>query len=92
MKIKPEHLEHMKSAIEQLLVNSGGAEYVVQRYESGQFPRADVVKDLQKRFCFDLLYSAGLTSFVCGTIYSYANDNHLYTALKSICPKVERKY
>ena len=92
MKIKKEHLEHMQTEIDKLLANSGGADWVVSRYELGQFPNSEKVIDLQERFCFDLMYAAGLTKYVCDTVYSYANDNHLYTALKNICPKVVRKY
>lgn len=92
MKVKKEHLEHMKTEIDKLLANSGGAGFVVSRYESGKFPNSEKVNDLQKRFCFDLMYSAGLTKFICDNIYPYANDSHIFTALKAICPKVNRKY
>lgn len=89
MKIKPEHFEYMKAKIDKVL-----AKYpdLPAQYERGDFPRSDKVKDLQKRFCFDVFHGAGLTSWACENIYPYANDNHVYTALKAILPKVENKY
>lgn len=91
MKIKPEHLQYMKAEIDATLATHG-ADALVTAYSNGEFHNADKVKDLQKRFCFDLLYGAGLASWVCDNVYSYANDDHLFTALKAICPKVERLY
>ena len=88
-KITPEHQEKIKTEISMIL-----AKYpdIQNTYEQGKFARADKVKDLQRRFCFDLLFATGLNSWICDNIYSYANDAHLYSFLKSICPKVERKY
>lgn len=91
MKIKPEHLQYMKAEIDATLAIYG-ADALVTAYSNGEFHNADKVKDLQKRFCFDLLYCAGLVSWVCDNVYSYADDDHLFTALKAICPKVERLY
>lgn len=89
MKIKPEHFEHMKREIDRVLAKYPN---VVDAYERGNFPRAERVKDLQKRFCWDLLYSAGLLPFIVEHVYPYANDEHIYTALLRICPVVNRKY
>lgn len=89
MKIKTEHFEHMKREIDRVLAAYPG---VVDAYEQGNFPRADAVKDLQKRFCFDLLYSASLLPFIVEHVYPYANDEHIYTALLRICPTLNRKY
>ena len=89
MKITKEHVAIMEIAINEVLAKYPN---LVTEYENGNFPRADKVKDLQKRFCFDLMFGAGLNSFVCDTISPYANGTHLFTALKSICPKVTRKY
>ena len=89
MKIKPEHLEHMRQAIDETLATHNPNGELVRFYESGKLPRANKVQDLQKRFCFDVMYGAGLTPFVCRTLYSYLNDDQLYTALKTLCPKVE---
>ena len=61
-------------------------------YETGNFPRSDRVKDLQKRFCFDMWNASGGTQYACDTLYDYLNDDHIYTALKHICPQVTKRY
>jgi len=92
MKITKEHYATMANAIGETIARNGGEDTLVARYNAGDFPRADRTRDLQKRFCFDLLYSSGLGSFVCDTIYAYANDDHIYTALRRICPTVNRNF
>ena len=45
------------------------------------------VKDQSRRLCFDVLYATDLKdrqSVVIESIYVYANDDHLYTAVKHI--------
>lgn len=92
MKITSEHFLHMKSAIDQVLAIHNADGQLVRAYETGNFPLADRVQDLQKRFCFDLFYLAGLTTFACDNLYSYVDDTHIFTALKQICPAVVRAY
>ena len=91
MKITQTHYSYMKNKIDSFL-NEKGLQFVVSTYEGGHFNRASAVKDLQKRFCFDLLYNVVGTAWVCDNLYSYMNDDHIYTALKRICPKVTKKY
>ena len=92
MKIKKEHFDKLQSSINEILSKYNDQGQLVAEYESGSFPRSEKTKDLQRRFCFDLLYGAGLNKFVCENLYSYMNDDHLYTALKSIVPTIQRKY
>ena len=92
MKIKTEHYRYLKQEIDSSLALHNSKGGLVKNYEEGEFPRSNKTKDLQKRFCFDLLFGAGLCKWVCDNLYSYLNDEHIYTALKSICPKVSRKY
>ena len=40
------------------------------------------VKDLDKRFRWDLCYAAGLSGWLCDEVYKYANDTHVDTALR----------
>ena len=89
MKITQDHFDFLKSEIEKTL-----AKYpdLVEEYESGDFPRSDKVQDLQKRFCFDVLYGSGLSRWVSDNLSSYLTDDHIFTALKKICPVVVRKY
>ena len=89
MKIKQEHLEHLKTEINKTLEKYPN---LVEEYETGKFARSGKVKDLQRRFCFDLSHGSGLNQFICDTLYEYMNDDHLYTALKSIYPKVTKRY
>lgn len=92
MKMKTEHFDILKNEITDILKFNPE---IVSDYENGLFPRSDNVKDLQKRFCFDLWYAAMgrlRTNFEVSDLYSYLNDDHIYTALKKICPTVVRKY
>lgn len=89
MKILEDHLDHLRGKIVGFLKSNPD---FVKRYETGDFARADKVKDLQKRFCFDVMYCSGLTPFIADTLYTYMDDTHVYTALKCVCPKVTRKY
>ncbi len=92
MKIKQEHLDHLKKTIGETVAKYNSNGKLVKAYQSGDFHNSDKTKDLQKRFCFDLLHGSGLTKWVCQTLYPYMDDSHLYTALKSVCPIVQRNY
>jgi len=90
MKIKPKHFEHIKTEIDAVLLKYNQDDRLVEEYRQGLYPRADKTKDVQRRFCFDVMYGAGLSGFVCDKLYPYLNDDHIYTALKAICPAIER--
>lgn len=92
MKIKKEHFDHLQTSINQVLAQYNNKGQLVAEYEQGLFPRSEKTKDLQKRFCFDLLYGAGLNKFVCDELYAYLHDDHIYTALKAITPTLTRKF
>lgn len=89
MKVKPEHVAIIKAEIDKVLALHNSKGELVADYQTGNFCRSKAVKDLQKRFCFDLLFATGLNSWLSNTVYTYANDEHLYTVLKSICPVLE---
>lgn len=96
MKIKALDFEKLKQCIETTL-NHYGKDKLVKQYQSGQFVNSNKVNDLQMRFCFDILHLtsrdiAGFRDFINKTLYEYMNDDHLYTALKLICPKITRQY
>jgi hypothetical protein len=91
MKMNQLHFDYIKSEIE-LTLEKHGKELLVTAYEQGRFPRSENTRDLQLRFCFDLLYGAGLCQYMSDKVYPYLNDDHVYTALKKICPTVTRKY
>lgn len=89
MKIQTEHFNYMKTKIEQYL-----AKYptIVNEYETGQFEHAERVHNLQTRFNNDLAFSAGLTRFICDNLYPYLEDSHIKTALKKICPPIQKRF
>lgn len=89
MKMKKEHFDHLQKTITKFL-DEQGKSHVITMYETGNFPRSERVKNLQKRFCFDLLDHSGLTQYVCTHLYPYLNDDHIYTALKTICPEITK--
>jgi|GEM_PF-1078760 len=92
MKMSPSAFAHVKAEIEKLLAEHNANNALVERYERGDFPRAECVKNLQMRFCFDLFYAAKLSKYASDVLYPAGlNDDHIYTALKAICPKVEDK-
>lgn len=84
MKITQEHYKHMESCITQSFsrewVNTYSME-VLKAYEKAGKTRDQV----NKRVRHDLVYNTiGLTKWICDTIYKYADDSHLDTALKQI--------
>jgi GH24 family phage-related lysozyme (muramidase) len=89
MKIKQEHFDHIKLAIDATLAIHNQNNKLAEEYEQGLFPRAELTKDVQRRFCWDVMYGAGLSKFASDTLYSYLNDDHIYTALKAICPTLK---
>ena len=91
MKIKPEHRDHIHNTIKAHL-DRLDMPAIIEAYETGNFPRSNVTSDLQLRFNWDCLHGAGLTPYVCSTIYPYANDDHINTVLKQVCPELTRRY
>jgi len=90
MRVTPGHFDALQKAITDMM-ELYGADKIISEYEQGHIARASKVKDLQKRFCFDMLYASNIPELV-DEIYDYANNDHIYTALKRICPKVIRNY
>lgn len=87
LKITAAHQEHMKAAILKMATPDR-----IARYEKGEFVNSDKVNDFQKRFNFDLMSDAIPCKWICDNIYAYANDDHLESFLKTICPTVTRKF
>jgi hypothetical protein len=46
-------------------------------------------RDVEKRLRWDLSFKAGLTPWVCSTLYSYCDDVHVDTALRAIVREIE---
>ena len=82
MKIKPEHLARLKDLIEPLDTETRRTQYL-----KGDFHNADKVKDLNKRYRWDLYWEATAGTHhneLRNQMYVYMNDDHIDTALKSI--------
>ena len=71
MKIKPEHIEHMRAALKQWDTDFHRSRYVSAGLST-------------KRFQWDAVRAAGLIPWICSTVYTYANDDHIQTALNRI--------
>lgn len=76
MKILPTHLAHIRAAMAPLTCKA-----IAHRETLKTDPR---VGDLEKRLRWDWLYAAVPSKWVCETIYPYADDTHLDTALRRI--------
>ena len=80
LKIKSEHFNALKTAIEETLKANPEAE---SKYKSAGLPA--------KRFRWDIMYAssvAGISgnSWVCCNLYSYMNDDNIDSALRAIIP------
>lgn len=77
MKITPEHRAVIKDCIRAYVdKHSLTLGEIVDVYEMQEMS--------ERRMCFDLIYAAGLTKWVCFTVYQYANDDHLYSVVRRI--------
>ena len=75
MKIKAEHYEYMKRAIEAATFDKPVVELEGRYRARGLTP---------KRFRWDCSHAARLTTWMCDNLYSYLNDTHIDTALRAI--------
>jgi hypothetical protein len=71
MKIKPEHLAHLRDAVAQ-----HDTEFHRSRYAAAGLTTM--------RYQWDLVRHAGLMPWLCDTLYQYLNDTHIQTALNRI--------
>lgn len=83
MKIKPEHLDHMRKAIRTVYLER--APFMTRKF----YEDYKLGKDHAKRHRWDLLHSAGLTGWICDVLYQYVNDDHIDTALKTLVRELE---
>lgn len=76
LKIKPEHYEHLRAAVAALDTPQARAKYAAAGLTT-------------KRYQWDLTYAAGLTTWVCDTLYKYLDDSHIQSALNRIVPPLQ---
>ena len=83
MKVTPEHLDTLRTAIEPFDTDERR-----ERYRALDFPRADRVQDLNKRYRWDLFNEADRASgrpHLTTTMYvANYTDAHIDTALRAI--------
>ena len=95
MKMKTEHYNDLSQAIQER-INEDQTPSIITLYETGQFPRSDRVKDLNKRFRWDLFWFVMKRRSNSITIefdnLKYLNDIHIDTALRKIVPQIIRQY
>lgn len=84
MKIKPEHYDVLRLAIER---NKENIEPHRRYLLSPENPRP--CKDVEKRLRWDLIYAAKLAPWIRAEISPYANDDHIDAALRKIMAEVE---
>jgi hypothetical protein len=96
MKIKYAHLQHLDREIFKgmyaAIDRTDGFETVqdiIDMYERRDIPRAESVRDINKRFRWDMFRLGGLTSWTCDTLYPYLNDDHIDTALRHVFRGIE---
>lgn len=78
MKFLPEHLTALAE-----LVRPFDTEPTRERYRRRDFPRSEAVKDVDRRYRFDLFYAARGWSAFGDADYT---DAHIETALKRVVP------
>lgn len=84
MKIKPEDLDSLRVAIAPLDTPERRAQYLASKFYG-----ASRVTNLEMRYRWDLLWAAGVSDWVSRTVYKYANDSQVDTALRSIVPPLQ---
>lgn len=78
MNVSPEHYARLHAAITPLDIPNR-RDY----YRAGRFARAELVKDVDRRYRWDLLWASGAAAVLYDAGY---NDAHIDTALRSIVP------
>ena len=81
MKLDRDTLDRMRDAIAPL-----DTPQTRERYRAGDFPRADAVRDLDKRYRWDLFSAAG--GYRTLPDDDDIIDAHIYTALRRIVPSL----
>ena len=82
MKMSQKHYDQLKNEIECLPRDK----VLTHRQNLAKDKR---VKDLPKRFRWDLLHATMQGKWVCDVLYSYLNDTHIDTALKQIVKELD---
>lgn len=79
LKMSPESFDVLRKAVAVL-----DTEYQRGIYRRGEFSRASTVKDLNKRYRWDLAYAAVGTRWLSELYTHGLNDTHIDSALRAI--------
>lgn len=80
MKIKPDHYSEIKTQMQDRLDILKGYALTYKN----QLKDDTRVKDIEKRFRWDLFQGSVSLSFIVDELYKYLNDTHIDSALKKI--------
>ncbi|MAK37154.1 MAG: hypothetical protein CMC15_13460 [Flavobacteriaceae bacterium] len=89
MKMTKTHFETLRVLIAGLLEQHPDTPI---HYSNGNFARANSVKDLNKRYRWDLFYAATRFEKSFRDELTYLQDSHIDTALRNIVTPIERKF
>jgi len=69
-------------------------EYIINRYETGDFFNSHQVNNLKIRFLWDLYRWTMGNDYICSLYNKYdCNDNHIETIIKKVFPyELKKKY
>jgi hypothetical protein len=83
MKISDKHFSELKSKLDEYMVNRS------LKYLLAHYVKEKMGKDPLRLLCFNVFYQLDITwrNAFLTEFYKYANDDHLFTALKQILNK-----
>lgn len=81
MKMTPEHYTYLLDNLRRRMASLTPVQIRTYLKHLAEDPR---VADPHKRLRWDLLHSAGLTPWLCDTLYGYLTDDHIDTALRRV--------
>lgn len=85
MKMNPATFHFLKMKIDGLISDRPS---LINQYENGHFFKSEKVTNLQQRFNWDIFHLAQTNDID----FTDLNDSHIDTALRMICPKIEKKF
>ena len=79
MKMTQEHFQTLKALLEPV-----DTEERRTLYRESRYPRAELTKDVNKRYRWDCLYATGEANSIMSDLYAYLNDEHIDTAMRNL--------
>lgn len=79
MKMTQEHFKTLKALLEPV-----DTEERRTLYKESRYPRAELTKDVNKRYRWDCLYATGAANSIMSDLYTYLDDSNIDTALRNL--------